>query len=159
VTDAGNHTTAYRWNIVSLPVSATDALNRTTGFWYDALGRLVEVDYPDATEVQQTYDGNRNCLTREDAYGTTSFSYDALNRLVAVTDRANQTATFGCDPVGNVVRVTDPLNHTVSLAYDAMNRRVRLTKPLGPVETWAYGGKLCLRRLGSADGAERAGAV
>ena len=49
-----------------LMLMATTANAGTTNYKYDALGRVIEVDYPDGSIVQYTYDpaGNRTQTTR-----------------------------------------------------------------------------------------------
>ena len=50
-----------------LVLAATSAFAGTTTYKYDALGRVVEVDYPDGSIVQYTYDaaGNRTRTVRQ----------------------------------------------------------------------------------------------
>ncbi len=47
-------------------MAASTAFAGTTTYKYDALGRVIEVDYPDGSIVTYTYDkaGNRTATTR-----------------------------------------------------------------------------------------------
>ncbi len=53
--------------IAGLMLAASAAQAGTTTYKYDALGRVVEVDYPDGSIVQYTYDaaGNRTKTVRQ----------------------------------------------------------------------------------------------
>ena len=61
-----------QWGKIAIVVLATGALLAaasahagTTTYQYDALGRVIEVDYPDGSKVLYTYDaaGNRTRIT------------------------------------------------------------------------------------------------
>lgn len=51
---------------LALAISPNLSFAGTTTYKYDALGRVVEVDYPDGSIVTYTYDknGNRTATTR-----------------------------------------------------------------------------------------------
>lgn len=53
--------------IAGLTLVAGSAVAGTTTYKYDALGRVIEVDYPDGSIVQYTYDaaGNRTRTVRQ----------------------------------------------------------------------------------------------
>jgi YD repeat-containing protein len=52
-----------------------------TIYAYDRADRIKTIQYSDTTpDVAFTYDSAGNVLTRTDASGTTTFTYDAQNR-------------------------------------------------------------------------------
>ncbi len=104
--------------------TVTDALNNTTTYAYDQLGRRVRVTDP------------RGARTR--------FAYDLLNRVIAVADPLGRAVQFQYDPNSNLTRVIDPRNGEITYAYDNMDRLQTRTDPLTKMETFAFdvGGNL-----------------
>ena len=111
--------------------------NRTTAYTYDALNRVTRVDYPDASSVTFTYDGNGNRTSMTDATGTTNYTYDALDRMVSKTDPLGKTISYAYDGIGNVTSVGYPGGQAVSYRYDAGERLISLSDWLGKTTTYA----------------------
>lgn len=101
--------------------SMTDARGITTTYKYDALNRLTDIEYADATEnVVYTYDNEANC----------TFS---VGRLCQVEDAVG-THVHSYDPWGNVVTQawqTSETTFTVAYEYDSVNRLTQIEYPSG----------------------------
>lgn len=131
---------SFEYDNVGRVVRTTDGNGDVTNYRYDALDRPVEVrlagaaDCSDATLCQTlTYDGNGNVRTRQEASGTTTYTYDALNRMTSQTlDAAggSQVSTMTYDLMGNLTALTDA-GGTVTYGYNAANELVSLAEPGG----------------------------
>ena len=139
VTDALNHATTYKFDVIGRLTSVIDAATRETKFTYDVRDHLTQVLFPDATTVQRTYDPAGHKLTETDQAGRlTSYAYDAGGELTSVTDALNHPTSYSYDATRNLLSVTDANNHVTNYEYDALNRLTRRTLPLGMNETFAY---------------------
>jgi len=103
--------------------------NRTTShlspsYSYQPFNRLTST-----TAATYTYDNNGNMLSKTDAAGTRTCSWDSENRLK---------------------QVTLPGGLTVSYKYDALNRRIQRTTSAGADERFVYDGQDVLLDLNSS---------
>ncbi|WP_432408147.1 RHS repeat protein [Wukongibacter sp. M2B1] len=77
-----------------------------TEYIYDGLNNLItlrNVEFSGViNEFSYTYDGVGNQLTRVDANGTTSYTYDNLNRLETVSEPDGSQTTYTFDDNGNI---------------------------------------------------------
>lgn len=117
-------------------------------YGYDALDRLLSIDYPDGAspDAAFAYDANGNLIRMEDWTGTTAFTYDVFDRLTGIDYPGGGFVRYGYDPVGNVTDLqfgdTDSLdepggyNH-VRYTYDADNHLLSVTDVLAD-ETTRY---------------------
>ncbi|MBY3555697.1 hypothetical protein HGI15_20200, partial [Modestobacter lapidis] len=134
--------TTFSYDGAGRPRTVTDGEGQVTTYLYDAGDRVTQVRYDGATSCAdpadcQVYDhdGNGNLVSRVDAAGTTSYSYDALNRLTSQTTPATsgggaQTSTLSYDLAGNLLTFTDGLGAT-RYGYDAANNLINLAEPGG----------------------------
>ncbi|WP_345033016.1 polymorphic toxin-type HINT domain-containing protein [Kutzneria kofuensis] len=108
-------------------LSATDALNHTATFAYDAANRVVSQTVP----------------TSDSESITTSYGYDADSRLTRSTDgRGNSTIT-SYNSLGLPESITDPATktepaNTWTAAYDAAGNEVTLAAPGGVTRTSTF---------------------
>ena len=130
----------YTYDSNGRPVSVA-TLEGTTGYAYDAVGRLTSETDPDGRHVVYTYDavGNRvavtengvvttytaNTVNRYTQMGATSFAYDADGNRIAETN-ALGTTQYGYDAGGRLVTVTSPSGST-SYQYNAFGQPSRTT--------------------------------
>ncbi|WP_432408146.1 S8 family serine peptidase [Wukongibacter sp. M2B1] len=77
-----------------------------TEYIYDGLNNLItlrNVEFSGViNEFSYTYDGVGNQLTKVDANGTTSYTYDKLNRLETVSEPDGSQTTYTFDDNGNI---------------------------------------------------------
>ena len=144
-------TTRFRYDAAHQLVAETDALNRTTRYEYDELGRLTKEIYPDpdgnggdsSPSTTHIYDLIGNQIATVDPLGNrTDFIFDQLYRLIS---------TIEADPDGS-----GPHQNPVTLrSYDAASQLVSQTDPLGRTSTFVYDqlGRMIQQRLPDPDGA------
>jgi RHS repeat-associated protein len=138
-----------------------------TGKWRrsrtDALGRLVEVDEPNAVGATVASTG---CPGTGEPIWVTSYSYDALGNLTQAVQNGSHTRTFTYDslsrlftsanpetgtiaytynPDGPVLTKTDARSITTSYTYDALHRATGVSYSNGdPSLSFTYDGTNCL---------------
>ncbi len=121
--DLGIRTTSFdkTGNIIDW----TDARGRTTKYRYDALNRVVMVDYPNDQDIFYVYDnGKIGTLSRvSDAVGTVSYGYDSRLRKTSearTIDGQSWTTGWAYDPLDRVVSQTYPDGQVTSFSYNSM---------------------------------------
>lgn len=119
VTDALLHATQYGY-LGYDPRTETDALNRTTTYTTDELGRLVATQDPLGNLGRVEYDSN--------------------DRVARTFDPSGNVAEFGYDGNGNLTSIQDPNNGLTQFGYDARNRKTSRTDALTHPESWAWDG-------------------
>ena len=104
-------------------MARTDKENRTTGYDYDNLNRLVKVTDAVLRETDYTYDNRDNLLSLTDAENqTTRFEYDRNNRLVKEIRPGLQETSYAYDAAGNLVQKIDAKNQKTEYEYDDAGR-------------------------------------
>ncbi|MEZ4299422.1 MAG: RHS repeat-associated core domain-containing protein [Polyangiaceae bacterium] len=93
---------------------------------FDALGREVFLIKPNGYLALTSYDGA--VTTREDIYGVTVSTHDALSRTVSVTDALGTTTATTYGPFGDVWAV-DAAGLVTTSFYDAYGRRTKVLDP------------------------------
>lgn len=147
-------------------ISATDALQRSVTFVYDAANQtfLDQINYPDNTYEQFSYDANGHLVLTKDrngmqkkfiyggndnvtdiylAYGTpdvrhAEFMYDALNELLAFTDSNNHRTIFTYNEQGLTKSSTDSLGKGATITYDGALNALMSTDSRGITKTLSY---------------------
>ena len=126
------------------------------GYFYEAAGRLSQVDTNFATTAEYTYDLNGNRLTgpgveaaTHDAqdrlltYGGNEYTYDAAGDLETKVNGAD-TTTYTYDELGNLTKVLLPNGDEVTYVIDPVGRRIG-RKVNGALEQgWLYDGGLAI---------------
>lgn len=151
----------YEYDANGNLVASTDANGNVTTepgdgrtrYEYDALDRLVAIDYSDATpDVVHSYDANGNRTEMRDAFGVEMYAYDERDRLVAVT-RGAETFTYAYDANSNLIRRTYPDGSVFTYAYDDENRLSSVTAPDGTTGySYDPAGNLVRTQLPAANG-------
>jgi RHS repeat-associated protein len=121
----------------------------------DALGRLIRVDEPDASNnigsvsapilpTSYVYDVLDDLLTVTQGSQTRTFVYDSLKRLTSATNPESGTASYQYDPNGNLTQRINARNITTTISYDAINRPTSRTyndNPATPAVNYYYDGQ------------------
>jgi YD repeat-containing protein len=127
-------TSAWVYDELDRPISATDGLGNTTTVGYDGFG---------------------NVTRRADPVGmVTRAEFDLVGRQVSVTEGA-VTIRFDHDRNGNLVAVTDALGRTTTHHYDALDRLVRIDFPAGSRTEYRYDADGGLAAVHEPDGVRR----
>ncbi|MBN2103220.1 RHS repeat protein, partial [bacterium] len=112
-------------------ITQTDALNRTTSWEYDNLGRVTKRVLPLSQEESFKYDAVGNVLTQTDFNGnTTSFEYNQNNKLITKIYQDNSVEQFTWTAIGRQDTVIDARGTTINY-YDAGNRLTKAVNPDG----------------------------
>lgn len=142
ITYPGNKTVTYTYDDANRIASVTDWDSRITNYTYDASGRIgsftlpngvtttygyddasrtTSVDHMDGltpvAQLDYTFDDLGNRLTKVDAAGTETYTYDALSRVTNVAYPGSASTGYTYDKHGNRLTKTDS-SGTVSYTYD-----------------------------------------
>jgi RHS repeat-associated protein len=130
--------------------TVTNARGFITRYYYDAFGRLTEVEEYDYDEQSQQhvlyattvyeYDilGNLTRVLDDNNYDNPSYptyattmTYDWLGRKTSMTDPDMGTWSYGYDNNGNLISQTDAKGQTIRFDYDELNRFKEKNYPQG----------------------------
>ena len=125
----GSATTSYDANFTTV----TDQAGKLRRSVVDALGRLVRVDEPDASNnlgttsspvqsTSYTYNVLGDLLTISQGAQTRTLTYDTLSRLRTANNPESGTLTYTYDDNGNLLTKQDARSVTTTMTYDALNR-------------------------------------
>ncbi|MDI2130549.1 LamG-like jellyroll fold domain-containing protein [Yinghuangia seranimata] len=142
-------TRSQAYDKLSRPVSATDALGRTSTMKYDQLGNVIEQVAPgtDTPTSKFTYTPTGLQLSATGPSGElVEATYDQLGRKLtsSVRDRRPITEWFvtdyAYDDASNVVWESSPLGHATSTQYNRAGQPIAVWDPQDHVTTFDYDG-------------------
>jgi RHS repeat-associated protein len=127
----------------------TDYNNMTTGFDYDALNRLIAINFPDSSSANYGYDKLSRLTSASNVNGTLSFTYDNLGRVAVTTDVWGEVLDYTYDANGRRTRLSLGATTKATYAYDSLNRLIKITDGSRDAVSYAYDvtGKLTSRSL------------
>lgn len=105
-----------------------DRKQQSTGYGYDTLGRLKEVDLADSTARNYYYDLDGRITQVTDPTGSYTTAYDNMGRVKSATSQygflsgQTFTDTYTYDAASRKTGLTAPDGSTVTYQYDAGNR-------------------------------------
>ena len=123
----------------------TDARGVTVDYTYDALNRLVLIDYAGtALDITYNYDAGTNGKGRltsmTDAVGSITYTYDARDNLLTETqiiDGHTFNLAYTYDGAGNLLTMTYPSGQVVTYTRDAGGRVTDISRFNGTTDTLA----------------------
>jgi RHS repeat-associated protein len=108
----------------------TNARGQQIRVTYDADGRITRKEHREAAPgagfaevASSVFDGTNNLTSRSDAWGTTSWEYDASNRATRITYPTGHSLQFSYTATGQIRTVTYPNGLVVTLDYDDFHRQ------------------------------------
>ncbi|MGH2856237.1 MAG: DUF6531 domain-containing protein, partial [Solirubrobacteraceae bacterium] len=113
--------------------SVSGSAGHEVDYSYDPVGRVDQALYKraggsTAQTIGYAFDPDGNLLSRIDAIGTTTYSYDGVDRLTGVVYPDASTVSYAYDADSNLTGVTDA-GGSVSYAYDPADLLASITDP------------------------------
>ena len=153
VTNAAGQSTTYQYDLnLGLKTSELDPNHQTTGYTYDVMGRLVNVQFPDNGALSYCYSdlGVQPC---QGAQKTPSLLMTRLQSLTATapqnwpviqpTDAYEQQVEADVDGLGRKTRVISLTDQTgpdeVDTTYDSVGRVQSVSNPYDSTSEATYG--------------------
>ena len=142
-TGTGARVSKLTYSTAGFVASSIDALNRTTTYTRDAIGRLLTVTRPDKKTVKSAYDKQGNLTQLTLPHGRIhSFLYNDVDDNTQVTPPSLGTwapqTVYEYNLDRQLTKVTRPDGAILSFAYDpAIGRQTSETSPLG-TKTFSY---------------------
>ena len=181
-TDTRGKSTSYEYDGARNPVKITDELGDATSFSYandnsalpreivypngskesfsyDGAGRKIKEVARDGSQTEYSYDQMDNLLTVTDAYGITSYEYDANQKLIATVNPKGARTEYRYNALGMPVetklpggRVStneynasgllsaqkDAAGNRTAYSYDSAGRVLSVTDPASKVTGFVY---------------------
>lgn len=129
----------YQRNTQGDITAATDPAGHVTRYFYDELGQLLSIGYPDNSRHAFVRNGLGQLVeeTLPDG-GVRRFSYDVLGRLISRRDEHHAVTRYTWDAVGRLIQTTLPTGATRSFQYNAYGKLVTEDDELGHVTRYEY---------------------
>lgn len=108
----------WKYDALNRVTSVTDALKRTLGFAYDAVGNRTGITYPVVKDKKDTG-------LRAPVANRVTYSYLKNNWLESMTSPAGKTV-YTRDHVGNLLSISNPNSTRTSMTYDKVNRNTHI---------------------------------
>jgi RHS repeat-associated protein len=129
----GGSSVGFTYNTLDQLTAMVDGIG-TTGYTYDAAGRLATLTNPYGLAVGYTYDAAGN-LSEMVYPGNKKvvYSYDAVNRMKTATIDwlpGKPLATYIYDDAGRMTGITNFNGIATTYGYDAANRLASITSPV-----------------------------
>lgn len=149
VTDGRGNPTIYRFNPQGALLNVRDAMGQMRVYSREAgtnvllgirgSGSCTICGDTGAGDVSFSYDALGNVLTRTDARGTTTFTYEPqFNKVETITDPLGNVARFDYDESGNLIARTDENGNATTFAYSQAGQVTKTIDPLGHGTTFTY---------------------
>jgi YD repeat-containing protein len=122
----------------TLAYSLPDVLAPGTGYTYDPLGRPIQIQNPDGTQINRTFDHWTVNETDENGHAK-SYTFDASQRLKQVVENnsgSSYVTNYVYSPLGELNTITDHLGNVTTIRYDSLGQKTSLTDP--DMGTWSY---------------------
>lgn len=149
--NALGHSLVYFFDSDERLTKEIDELDFATNYLYDALGRLVEIEYPNGQKTLWTYTSKHKVATVTSkakpgsglADIVTSATYDpTFNKIATATDGRGNTASYTYETNGQVATIVSPAvsggSPTVTITYNDRGQPVTITEPTGIVTKFEY---------------------
>jgi RHS repeat-associated protein len=107
----------------------TDERGLTVTNTWDALNRLLKINFPDGTGITNTYHYLDLAQTVDRMGFVNSFSYDNMRRMLYWTNALGKVTSYTYCTCGSLESITDPLSDTTTFSYDNQGRRTQIAYP------------------------------
>lgn len=146
--DAGKKSIAV-YDARNRPKTVTDALQKTTSFFYDGSGRQTKVTRPNGQIItNDIFDAlsrvKQQTVTQSPNPAAVShYTYDAFGMLDTMTDPNGKVYSYDFDDLGRKTKTTYPADsgnvvRTEVLTYDTLGRPKTVKNRNGKTETFTY---------------------
>jgi len=121
-------------------VTAVDARNAATTYYFDDHGLVAKIDAPLGHSVYYQYDNRFRVTEAIDAAGQIyQYAYDARGKVVQSTDPLGQTRYFSYGgPFNHLTSVTDSKGSITRYTYDSNGNTTSTIYPDGNIERASY---------------------
>lgn len=141
MTDPDNKTTGYTYNTMGkLLVTTKPNADTSTNAW-DTAGELTGITYSGSSTpaVTYTYDSSGRRTSMTDGSGTTTYQHDVFGETTAVTTGSGATTTYGYDAAGNTTNIGYPTTGTsITRAFNAIEQLASITDPTSGITSFTY---------------------
>ncbi|MFC3789839.1 polymorphic toxin-type HINT domain-containing protein [Paenibacillus sp. GCM10012307] len=137
-----NSYATVQYDDINRQVTSTDPEGNRARSTSDVLERIIRSEMWRGGQYQQlesmTYNREGNVLTRTNAAGTTTYTYDVLGRMKSVTDAQQKKYRYSYALSGPMTTVMYPDGNQIQKQYDERGRLIKQTNELGQIDKYYY---------------------
>lgn len=137
-TDPLNHTSTFTYDASGSMIGAKNALNHQYSFTYDKSGQLLTIADPLTNSTQFTYNGGDIAEVADPLSRTVKFTRDGVGRPTSIQNASGNKVKYEYDVLNRVTSVTNPAQGVTSFAYDANSNLSSLTDARTNATSYTY---------------------